>query len=411
MRQLFLLSLLVPAAAAQGIPRGDAIVSAFSHPAGTEGLWRVSSGGITTQILGLGLAGSAGTGVNSVQLDPIDDRVWIGGINSNGDTSGQVNWIRLSAGGTVAQFSQHGSTGLPLSIAGITFDDNGNPVVASGRASGGGGIFRIDRATGASTRIASLANGLHNAITRDDSGNLYLGIFDTVVGAGGGEIYRMAKNPDCSYRAPSLLGTVSVPQVSSVAWCRDPSGGSNDVLLVTTFGSTFEMPATGGAARIIPAIGFLNWVDLDRGANRFLMPDDGSGPSNVFSLTRDYSTAALHASLFAGTAGTLSCIDSNDDPAAELAAIPACPARDVPVTVELGVSCPPGQLAIVHIVAPVSVPLLVAPAPGHGRVFVQLPGVVVPTGFPPGSLVLQAACFDPVGNSLVVGRPVGWPAN
>lgn len=408
---LSVLPLLLPSVDAQGIPSGGSIVSVFGHPAGAEGLWLVQANGAEQQITGLATAGSAGTSVNSVQLDPVDDRIWIGGINDNGNTSGQVNWIRVSATNTVAQFRQHAQTGTGQSVAGITFDDNGNPIVVSGRNNVGGGVFRIDRATGASTRIASLPNGLHNAITRDPTGNLYLGIFDTVLGAGGGEVYRMQKNPDCTFQAPVLLGTLPDPRTTAVEWARDPLNGGNDVLVLTTFGPMFELSAMGGTPTLLTRIGQLNWVELDNRLDRFLLIDDGSYGSEVFTLTRDYATAALHARLLNAGAGVTSCIDINDDEFGDIRVIPACPVRDVPVDIEMGVSCPPGQIAVLHIVAPVAVPIVVAMAPSLGRVFTKIPGLIVPAALPPGALVLQAACFDPVSATLTVGRPLSWPAN
>jgi hypothetical protein len=176
-------ALLAGAAPAQnsGVPRGQAIVSVISNIGVSQGLWLSARTGTCTAVTGLSAAGSPGFGVNSVQLDPVDDRIWLGGINSNGNTAGQVNWCRIdNSTNTVTQWMAHGTVAGGGSITGLAFDDDGNPIASSGTTTGG--VFRISRsAGGAGANLPGypIATGTHNAVARDASGNLYVGMFRT----------------------------------------------------------------------------------------------------------------------------------------------------------------------------------------------------------------------------------------
>ncbi len=414
MRALSLSGVLafVASGAAQGVPRYEAVVSIVANINGSEGLWLASRSRACAAISGLAAAGSAGFGVSSVQLDPCDDRIWLGGINSNGNTTGQVNSIRINgtaaAGGVVApsSFVQHAIVPSGSSVAGITFDDNGDPIVVSG-SSRAGGVFRINRCApgAAAVLIGQVPSGTHNAICRDLRGNLYVGMF------GVGQVWCMTKNPDCTYAAPVLHGTVPVTSVSGIEWCPDSGGGQ---LFITTFGvvgnAIFKMPATpcggGGVAVVASAtVGSLNYNDYDVNNNDFWQCGAGVDPDLVETMTVA-GVNTLVCTLGGGSVGLPSCIDVSDCVNAETGAIPDCPARGSLICLDLSTCCNPGDLAVIHLISPVSVPIIIAPVGPNGRLSVKF-NVTLPPGFPAGALVFASACVSATG--LNIGPFKRWP--
>ncbi|MEZ5963769.1 MAG: hypothetical protein R3F56_07980 [Planctomycetota bacterium] len=392
-------SLLTCAALAQVPPR-SAIASVIANLAPSEGLWLVDRSGSCTAITGLGTSGSAGYGVNAVQLDPLDDRIWLGGINSNGNTAGQVNSVMLS-GSTVTSFVQHGTTGFASSIAALTFDDNGNPVAATGTSTSGG-VVLIPRSGGVGTVLATIGTTqTHNAICRDPAGNLYIGMF------GSGEVHKMIKNPDCTYQPPVLLGVVPITSVSGIEWCP----GTPDQVFVTTFGvagnALFKLPATGGAAVVASAtVGSLNAAEYDRAVGDFWSVTAGIDPDNVSTITKA-GVETIVCGLQGGSVGSPSGIDTSDCADAETNLLPQCVRPGQQITFEFGTCCQPGDAAGVFMVSPAVVPLLIGTAGANGRLSGSFP-LVVPGGIAPGSFTFISACLDQSGQ-LTVGRPTPWP--
>lgn len=143
-------------------------------------------------------------------------------------------------------------------------------------------------------------------------------------------------------------------------------------------------------------------IEYDRLHGRFLAQFGGA----LHAISRDYETFLWRASL----PSTQWSIDVNDDPVADVVALPACPPRNVPITVEVGMTCPPGQIAVIELFAAgASLPVLLTPAPSHGRVFVKFPNVVIGAGGgAPGVFVFRAGCYDPATQTLTRGQPVAW---
>ncbi len=394
-----LVSFFSAVALAAQVPPRSAIVSVIANVNGSEGLWLVDRGGTCTAITGLVSAGSAGSGVNSVQLDPVDNRIWLGGINSNGNTAGQVNSILLN-GTTVTGFVQHGTTGFTSSIAGIAFDDNGNPMAAAGTASTGG-VLRIPRGGGAAALIANIGTTqTHNAICRDPSGNLYVGMF------GSGEVYLLPELPGCTYGPPVLLGVAPVTTIYGLEWVP----GSPAELFITTAGAVgnafFRMPATGGTPVVASATaGSRNWVEYDRTAGDMWLVTAGIDPDNVYTVTTA-GVETLVCPLGTGSIGSPSGIDTSDCLPAETNIVPQCVTAGQNIVFEFGTCCAPGAAAGIFLISPAVVPLAVGTTGANGRLSGSFP-VTVPAGLVPGSLVFVSACLD--NGVLTVGQPAVWP--
>jgi len=400
---------LVSSALAQGVPYDQCIVSNFANIAPCEGLMIVSRTGTVTNVTGLLAAGSAGNGVNAVRMDPIDDRIWLGGINQNGNTPRQVNWCRIGPANTVTQFSQHATVpGTSTSISAIAFDDNGNPVVTSGTLASGGGVYRVSRSTPANvTLITQIATGTHNAICRDPAGNMYLGMT-------GGAIHKLVKNLDGSFQAPVLLGTIAgAPTVSGITWA--PIAPNNEVL-VTTFGAVgnnvFRLPANGGAPVVAPTtFQAPNWIEYDRRHDDFLLASGGINPDEVIRMTRANASNQVCILAAGGDTGSPSFIDSNDDANHDIRAVPMIlNGTAAPFNLELCASAPPGDLVFLGMSAPFGQLFGFGVAPANGRVHVTLPNIQS-AGLPPNIFTFVAASINVSTNALTVGVPLLWPSN
>jgi hypothetical protein len=269
-----------------GVPRGQAIFSIIGNVAPSQGLWLAARPTTCTPVTGLVAAGAAGAGVNCVQLDPVDDRIWYGGINFAPDvsTAGQVNWIRIDSGtNTVTAFTQHGNIGNFVdAVHGIAFDDNGNPVCCFGNAAATSGVRTVSRnggGVGVPLIGTPIAGGIHNAICRDPAGNLYHGLFLN------GQIWKSVKNPDCTYAAPVMLGTVPVTPVAAMDWCPPNN------LIIGTFGAAgnaiFRMADTGGAAVVLsPTARDTNSIDFDPRVGDLWTVTAGINPDSVNTMTK-----------------------------------------------------------------------------------------------------------------------------
>lgn len=393
---------LSAAVGSQGVPAGDAILSVSRNLPPSEGLGILAANGTFRHAPGLLAAGSAGAGVGAVRLDPVDDRIWIGGTDNGGDTRGQVNFVRLSSTGSVAQFAKHAFIGSLLTIEGITFDDQGNPIVVAGSATNGGGIYCIDRHTGAWTRLGSAPLDTHSGITRSPEGDLFVGTRD-LNWFGYGGIYRMYRNPDCTYQPMALISTGILRQLSGLAWAPALQLGGRSVLALADR-YLFEMPISGGRALFVSAE-LVDEIDYDRGQNRFVLATG----AQVQAVSRDYLTTSWRTSLSGVGVEAISGIDVNDDVDNEITVLPACPRRATPITVEFGVRCKPGYIVALFLAGPRGpqpVLILSGQAPSHGRVWIKFERVVIP---PWANFNVAAACYDPTTNRVTFSQGVAWP--
>jgi hypothetical protein len=396
-------ALLAGAAHAQnsGVPRGRAIVSVISNLGASQGLWLAARGGTCVAVTGLAAAGSPGFGVNAVQLDPVDDRIWLGGINSNGNTAGQVNWCRIdNSTNIVTQWSAHGTVAGGASVTGLAFDDDGNPIASTGTATGG--VFRISRSAGGAGVLLPgypRPTGTHNAVARDASGNLYVGMFTT------GEIYKSVKNADCTYAAAVLLGAVVPNSVAALEWCPP-----NNVIIGTfgTAGSAvFRMPDTGGAATVLSATARdTNGIEYDARAGDLWTVTAGLNPDDV-KLMSKLGVETPVCTLQPPDVGSPSWVDTCDCPGDALSnVIPQCALTGTPFTLEVGTCCPPGDLGVVFLLT-FNLPLVVGAVGGNGRISGSFPNLVLPLGTQPGSLQFISACL---GSQFQIGPVTPWPA-
>ena len=390
-------------ALAQSAPYLGGVSSVISNLTPSEGLWYTDASGNSTPITGLLAAGSAGNGVSALRMDPIDDRIWLGGTNNGGNTAGQINWIRVT-GSAVTQFSQHANTGTASSIAAIEFDDNGNPIVAVAT-----GIYRVDRnVPGLATLIASVGSGSSNALTKDDAGNLYIGQ------ATAGVVYVMTKNADGSFQPPVSIGAVPTTTIVGVAFV--PTNGVDpDQIYVTTTGTAgnniYRMPAAGGSATAVTTPNpSLNWCEYDRNRDNVVVVQ--TGPTDrLFLLDRAGTERAL-STFGNGAVGSPTAVDINDRIEDAITVVPMRLNGSVaPFDLECGVTVRPGSLAVIGILSPSVEILGLGVAGPDGRYSFRLPNVNLGYAIPPGALSLAAASLNPVTGAINIGTAVNWPAN
>ncbi len=415
-RPFLLAAFLLPALApAQTVPYGQGIVSVRANVAPSQGLWLFDRVTGATPITGLLAAGSPGIAVNALRMDPVDARIWLGGISPGvaGDgatTAGQVSWIVLN--GTSVAFWQLQAT-LPItpaaSINAIEFDDNGNVLVAAGTANAGGGLFRIDRRiAGLVTPIgAAGTTALHNALTKDADGNLYVGMW------GSGELHRLTKNTDGTFQAPVLFATL--PEIYLFGLAFAPAVGTEPAgIWVTTQGDSgqtlYRVPLTGGApVGTNSGMGICNWIEYDRRADDLLVCHVSG--DQVRRVDRATGTATVLGALQGGNVGAQTCLDLNDARNDDLVVLPMHPTAGVAFDLELGVTAPPGRLAFVGTLLPTPTVLAFGITGPDGRLAVTVPNVTLPPGVPAGSLLLAAGSLDLSTLAVTIGTPVAWPAN
>jgi len=407
------------------VPRGNAIVSEFANLAPMEGLCLVTRGGTVTPITGL-LANPRGADINSVKLDPIDNRVWVGGINAL--SSGRLHHLTV-AGTMVAGVTQHGPQLNTGSIAGIAFDVNCNPVVVSGTISATStttGVIRFDRTTGATTQIAggptngwTFPTGTANCVTSDPSGNIYFGV---TVGTAPMQapIYSLAAP---NYTTPVFEGWCVPPSnnttISGMTWAPD-AASPRGAIYWTTFATATGVPvgklvlsATPPVASVAVASGLTNaanWIEYDNDVGDFWILTGGINPDTVYTMPPAGPVVQVALIPPGGVNGSPSCIDVNDCPPGRLTISPAyVPNPPVPFTAEIGVCCEPGDTAVYGIVSPLVLILGVAVAGQDGRVWASYPNINLPPGTP-GALTFLAGCVNTAGQ-VTLTSPVPWPRN
>ena len=398
------------------VPYGDTILSNFSNLAPMEGLLMVKRTGATQLVTGLAGTARGSNDINSIQLDPIDNRVWIGGITAS---AGRVDTLTVSAANTVANFAAVGNVGTGSSVAGLAFDANGNPIAASGAITGTGGLFRFDRKTSAVTRIVGGAAfpvaGTCNCVCSDPAGSLYFAVTGTTA-----PIYRVDPGPNGDYlAAPVPLGSVFPPSSSSTISSIEyvPASGARPARVWwTTFGTAGTavgyIPAGGGAAVVAGPLGgnsAPNWVDYDNLNDDMVVLTGGIDPDTLFKVDHAGNPVQIATVPPGGANGSPSANDANDIPEATTAIIPQYLPAAGTIDIEVGTACKPGRIGGVLIISPVSVLLVAGTVGADGRVWVKFPNLSVPRGTP-NTIKLQSICFDTT-TGFTFGPIVLWPKN
>ena len=253
---LWLLLVPLPPLSAQ-IPVGQAVHGAIGNSS-TPLL-------VVDRALGAAPIGGSGLGnVNAAAIDPIDGSLWLASSTSNGP----LLHARLSGPYVITTVAPVASLATATSIAGISFDLDCNPVLASGTVTTTGGIFRVDRASGAVSLLlggpTAGVTGIANAIERDPlTGDLYF----ATAGTGGGTVYRLAAP---GYAAATPIGAAGAANISGVAFARTPMAPLGTLflsILGTPPAPTLQTMdvATGLATTLsgTPLLPSLNWVDYD----------------------------------------------------------------------------------------------------------------------------------------------------
>ncbi|MCC6785341.1 MAG: hypothetical protein IT457_20995 [Planctomycetes bacterium] len=413
-----IVALAVAGSLAAQVPQGEAIMSNFTNAAPMEGLLLCNRNGTLTPVTGLLAARGVAADLNSIQLDPVDDRVWIGGITAS---AGRVDTLEIT-GFAVTNFTVIGNTGNGASISGLAHDANGNAVASSGSISGTGGLFRVDRKTNAITRIVGGGTwtgqaGTCNCVCSDDVGNLYF----AVTGAPG-TIYSLAPGANGDYTgAPAVVGTVSPSSssttISSVEYA--PAVGTRPARIWwTTFGTAGTavgyIPLPAGAAVTVGPIGgnsAPNWIDYDLAMDDFWVVTGGINPDTIMNVDHLGAPVTVGFVPPGGANGSPSAIDVNDCNPAVAKILPQyVPVNGSPFDLEFGTCCPPGHIGGVLLSTFGNYPLVVGLAGADGRLFGKLNNVTWPSGLP-GLLTYQAVCFDPRNNTFNFGPLMTWPRN
>ena len=399
------------------IPHGDAILSNFNNETPMEGLALVKRNPATiTPLTGLGATSRANADVNAIQLDPCDNRVWIGGINAS---AGRIDTFTVT-GTTVTSLTAVGNTNVGASVSGIAFDVNGNIVCTSGTITTTGGLFRVNRKTNAITRLLGGTSwsgqaGTCNCVSSDDAGNLYFAVTSSGTP---GTVYQLAPGINGDYSgAPFTVGTVSPPSssnvVSSLAFA--PANGLRPARVWwTTFGSAGTAVGyfTGGVATPAGNLGgdtALNWLDYSPLTDDFWGVTSGNDPDTVFGINHAGASTQITQLPTSGVNGSPSAIDVNDKPFTSLTILPQYLAASV-FDFEACTTCPSGNIGGILIVSPAVILLTTGTANASGRVSVKFPNVAVARGTP-GAITLQAACFNPTSGQITLGSLVPWPRN
>ncbi|MEM7204351.1 MAG: hypothetical protein AAF628_29095 [Planctomycetota bacterium] len=415
-------TLLAGPAAAQGAGHANHVVGVNNNSGTSSPLFEIDrQAGVCTAISGLQMSG-----VSSVQLDPINKEIWVGGAGGvGGVNNGQLRRVQLDGAFGVASEVTHavvavGAPPAPRPITGIAFDDDGNPVVTTRDS-----VVRVSRfgPSPATTLLhqfatSSATSTAASAICRDDGGNLYVGV------SGSGDIWRLQKNPDCSYQPAQRLGSVVGPTASNSATITGldfcPSDGQLywSTLGVGTGGRSFGTFALPSGPAVAAGPGYqvisTNGLAYDVRADDFMVVDD-TPSSLAWTVSKQFSTGGV-CLIPQGPGDEINAIATGDLANAATRVLPSCqPVAGARFVLEAATTCPPGSVGGVFVGAPqLSLPFLtvaVGTVDKTGRLSARVPNVPWPGGLPAGVLTFVSGCFDPGSSSTTVGSVLPWPAN
>ncbi len=398
MRPAFLASFvaisLAAATTAQGVGHDQHVVSLLRNTATTTALVRVDRSGAFANVPGLTMAD-----IGCVQLDPITKRIWIGGEGAN---QGQVSWLTLDGNGAVASETLHGwvpSQAFPRRVNGITFDDNGNPVCVSARQ-----VWILGRNGGTLAShelLGVIPTSTANTICRDPAGNLYVGSTDV------GKIFRLQKNPNATYQAPQLIGSIMPASASFQLSGLDYRPGNPPQLFWTSYSTNgtasglFPLPA-GPAVASGVNFGYWEGIDYDLRLDDFLIV---SWSGQVWSLSPTFATTTICNLL---PSQGLTGVATSECKDAETTIAPMAVNGQL-MTLEVGTCAPPGRPVGIFLTGPILLTLGAGVTDATGRFFVAFPGLRVNAGLP-GIIRFTSAYLD-ANNRLVIGPTKLWPAN
>ncbi len=381
--------------AAQGVPYGQAVVSADGTTATTNSLFLADRAGSCNNINGLA------TGeIGAVELDPIDKRIWIGGASGQ---RGVLLYVTIDAGLNVVTETLHAtlpSILQPRNINGIAFDDDGNPVCAAQKE-----VYVVGRRSAAVTvyPVPGVAgSGSVTAICRDPQGNLFVGVNDT------GRIFMLQKNPDCTYRAPQQLGVITPASTSALITGLEYLQGTPPQLYWTSRGtlgtSTGRFPLPAGP----PVAGGttpdeMEAIDYDVRLDDFLVVQRSGF---VMSMTKGFATSTVCS--VTTTQMGLTGVDTSDSRDGDTNIAPMCVHNQL-FTLDIGTSAPSGRPVGIFIISPAVVTLTTATADATGRVHFSVPNLWMASGTP--GVVTFASAYLNASNRLVIGPIKRWPAN
>lgn len=404
------------------VPWGHALMSNVNNAAPMEGLLLVDRAGSATPITGLLSNGFPSRNVPVARIDPWDGRIWLGGPAF---TTTRLHRAEL-VGTTIVNPTQMAVINVVSGTQALALDLNGNAIVTSdngmvpfGGPNAGGGLFRVDRHTGAVTRlIGGTYNwpfghyGGINEVVTDDSGNLWFAV--TSDGSIPGRIYRLAPGANGDYATtPTLVFAVPSPasagNVGSIDWV--PARGARpERLWFTTGGSTG--PYVGyyenGTVQFVAGVGVHAAIEHDAIADDFwLLATD---PDEVRRMDHAGNVSTVVQVPPHGVNGTPSSIDVHDGVVARTLLVPQFVPAAGTFDLEICTTCPPGHLGVVVMVAPASGTFVLGTAGADGRIRTRLQGLSFARGVP-GSITLLSACLDPATATLQIGEPLLWPRN
>lgn len=421
MRPALVSVLLVSVAAAQVAP-GRAIQSIFANAGGTDGL--VIVGRANPRVNVTGLTAQNIQNVNSVALDPIDNSVWLGSINTAPTTHGLRRAALVGSTLGTATLVATLPTAPSGTFSGISFDQNGNPIVTSGLTPPNtGGVFRVNRRTGAVTNLlaphaAISPSGTVNCVDVDlATGDIYFGVVDGLPGAGG-RIFKLP-GPFPNTAAPILVGTCQPASnsitITGVAF-RPAVGITPARIYFTNYAtgntSVGYVNAAGGTSVVVAgapvAFPGMNWIAYDRTADDFWLCTGGPNPDQVVTMSPTGTTAFVTD---LGANGTPSALDANDNPYGSQRVVP----QHVPTTtytIEQSVTGNPGDIAVLGIdfgTGPIAV--TAGYFDGSGTFWASYPGINYGPGSPGTIVWVCASVTTDLQTIHFINSSAPWPLN
>jgi hypothetical protein len=395
---------------------GRAIQSLVVSVAPLEGLAIINRNGVVTPVTNV--TAQSLQHINSVALDPITNAVWIGSLTLAPTTHGLRRATLTGPALGTATLVATLPTAPGGSFTGISFDQNANPIVSGGAVPPGtGGIFRIDRQTGAVTNLLAphpaLPSGTANCIDIDpETGDIYFGVTSA-----GGAIYKLP-GPYPNAAPPVFLGTTLTNNtISGVAFW--PAHGADPARVYwTNFAPENAcvgyIPAAGGAAVTTPGApvafsGGHNSITYDRQMHDFWTCSAGLDPDRVLTMTETGASTLVAQLPPAGANGSPTAIDANDAPPGSLRAVPQyLPVSPTPVTVEVSMSWTPGDIGLFGIVLGGSlVTFGLGTFDASGTLSASFPAML--SAGAPGAYPFFGASLGAGG--LQITGPLQWPAN